>query len=108
MSEDAFGFNSAAKTAKKIEAIRPTEPAPMPSMTKVDAIADSHGFPSREAARPAAPAYRRRREQGPFINIQIRAPERIGSRFIRFCEDNRFNYWEGLEDLLKRTGIDTD
>jgi hypothetical protein len=114
MPEDTFGFGGAARstaersTADKLRAIRPAESAPpLPVMDRIDAIADSHGFTSREASSTASrpPVYRRKRQTGPTIPITTRLPERVAAAFIGFCEDNRLAYWEGIEEMMKRLDI---
>ncbi|SNT11904.1 hypothetical protein SAMN05421770_104251 [Granulicella rosea] len=111
MPEDNFGFGGAAvrSTADKLRAIRPAEVAPpLPVMDRIDAIADSHGFTSREASAPSTsrpPVYRRKRQTGPTIPITTRLPERVAAAFIGFCEENRLAYWEGIEEMMKRLDI---
>jgi len=106
MTDDTFGFGEARKpsTAEKLKAFRPdpsTEPA-VP-MEKIDAAAAAHGFVAREVARPVIS--RRRKEIGPTLAINMRVPERVAVPFIQFCEDGRLSYWEGVEELMKRSGL---
>lgn len=107
MTDDAFGFSSARKaTAEKIKHIQPSrghdDPTPL---DRVDAAGEALGFKSREQlTKPQA--IRRRREIGPTVAINTRAPERVAEPFIRFCEENRYSYWEGIEELMKRAGLD--
>ena len=70
-----------------------------PHLDRVDAAGDALGFTSREAARPTL--LRRRREIGPTVAINTRAPERVAGPFIQFCEENRYSYWEGIEELMR-------
>ncbi len=105
MTEDAFGFSAARKaTAAKLKGIQPSigheDRTPL---ERVDAAGEALGFKSREAARP--PILRRRREIGPTVAINTRAPERVAGPFVQFCEDNRYSYWEGIEELMKRAGL---
>jgi len=53
---------------------------------------------------PAAVARRRKKDPGPTRAINTRAPQRIAVPFIAFCEDSRFSYWEGSEELMRRAG----
>lgn len=106
MTEDSFGFSSARKsTADKLKTIKPGQPSPDPTpIERVDRAGEALGFTSRES--PPSPTFiRRRREIGPTVAINTRAPERVAAPFIRFCEENRYSYWEGIEELMKRAGI---
>ena len=107
MNDDTFGFPAAKKTtAEKLKAIVPADGASAPSdLAKVDAVGDALGFRSREEARRHV-VHRRKREIGPTVAINTRAPERVAGPFVRFCEDNRFSYWEGIEELMKRAKVD--
>ncbi|WP_158745706.1 hypothetical protein [Acidisphaera sp. L21] len=107
MSDDTFGFSAARKTtAEKLRAIRPADTAPTaPELAKVDAVGDSLGFKTREDSRGRT-LHRRKREIGPTVAINTRAPERVAEPFVRFCEDHRFSYWEGIEELMKRAKVD--
>ncbi len=107
MTEDSFGFSAARKsTADKLKSIKPSPSHPAPAMERVDRAGEALGFRSREPEPPPAPApLRRRREIGPTVAINTRAPERVAGPFIRFCEENRYSYWEGIEELMKRAGI---
>lgn len=106
MTDDAFGFSGARKaTADKIKLIQPSkgETGPTP-LDRVDAAGEALGFTSREQ-RAKPQVHRRRRDIGPTVAINMRAPERVAEPFIQFCEENRFSYWEGVEELMKRAGI---
>ena len=107
MNDDTFGFPPAKKTiAEKLRSIVPADGTPtLSDLAIVDAVGDALGFRSREESR--GPVVRRRkREIGPTVAINTRAPERVAGPFIRFCEDNRFSYWEGIEELMKRAKVD--
>lgn len=106
MTDDAFGFSAARKaTAEKLKSIHPTKGHADPeSLDRVDAAGEALGFKSREQPAPQ-PVFRRRREIGPTVAINTRAPERVAGPFIRFCEENRYSYWEGIEELMKRAGL---
>lgn len=49
-----------------------------------------------------APFARRGRETGPRVAINMLVPKAVAARFIAFCGDNRYTYWEGIDELLKR------
>jgi hypothetical protein len=105
MSDDAFGFNKPKPTtAEKIKTIQPQTgpPTPIP-IARVDAVGEALGFQSRE--RGGEGVYRRKREIGPTVAINTRAPERVANPFIRFCEENRYSYWEGIEELMRRANL---
>jgi hypothetical protein len=108
---DAFGF---ARTARdKIRNIQPSTAPPVPDLQKVDAIAESAGFVSREAPRqPASPAYSTVSQpeipvRKPTVAINMRVPVDVANAFIRFCKEERYSYPEGLEEIMKRAGIPT-
>ncbi len=104
MTGDAFGFSDAKKvsTADKLKAFRPqSTPHPDAPLERIDAVAEAHGFVPRERVEQVA---RRRRDIGPTLAINMRAPERVATPFIHFCEENRFSYWEGIEELMRRAG----
>lgn len=105
MTDDAFGFSAARKTtAEKLKGLQPSKGhEDRTPLDRVDAAGDALGFKSREANRP--PTLRRRREIGPTVAINTRAPERVAEPFIQFCEENRYSYWEGIEELMKRAGL---
>lgn len=109
MSEDTFGFATARQTtADKLKNVRPTQDASHPpTLDRIDAAGEALGFRSREEVprQPAMATIRRRREVGPTIAINTRAPERVAEPFVRFCEQNRYSYWEGIEELMKRAGV---
>lgn len=104
-ADDAFGFSASRKaTAEKLKNIRPSQgPEGTSHLDRADAAGEALGFTSREAARPTL--LRRRREIGPTVAINTRAPERVAGPFIQFCEENRYSYWEGIEELMKRAGV---
>ena len=106
MNDDSFGFAAARKsTAEKLKAIKPNQTRPSSaSIERVDRAGEALGFTSRDPS-PPPPLVRRRREIGPTVAINTRAPERVAIPFIRFCEENRYSYWEGIEELMKRCGV---
>lgn len=106
MTDDAFGFAAARnKTADKLKTIRPSEGPPTPAkLDTIDAAGESLGFRSREREIPSRSGGRRR-ELGPTLAINTRAPERVAIPFIKFCDENRYTYWEGLEELMRRAGV---
>ena len=106
MTEDSFGFAAARKsTADKLKTIKPDKPlSSRESIERIDRAGEALGFTSREPA-SSPTVVRRRREIGPTVAINTRAPERVAIPFIRFCEENRYSYWEGIEELMKRSGI---
>ena len=93
-------FPSRRKLADKLGTITPAADR-QPYDDRVDAAADRHGFVSRE---PAQEPFKRERI-GPVVTLHMRAPVRVATPFQRFCEANRFSYWEGIEELMKRAGV---
>lgn len=102
MTDDTYGFGG---TRKKLANITPRPPRDVhpESLRKTDAASIEAGFVPREAGARTAP--RRQRSVGPTMTINTRVPVEIAERFIAFCDDNRLAYWEGIEELMKRTGI---
>jgi hypothetical protein len=96
---DPFGFATANRVAAKIAEIRPeTEKTTEPSLAAIDKAADQLGFRSREAEE--AKVMRRRREVGAGAQLNVKCPIPVYNRFIRFCDQERLPYWEGIEKLL--------
>jgi len=121
--------------ADKLKGIVPAaDPSKDVALEKVDRVADDHGFRSREApdqapaeAEPSpsrkaatrapadegqgparkAPAQlgRRPKETGPYVALNTRAPVRVAEPFQIFCDNNRYSYWEAIEELMKRAGL---
>src|SRR3978361_235565 len=101
MSE-TFGFPKRRILADKLEAITPSmDGEAAVSIDRIDNAAAKHGFTSRE---PEVP-FRREKTVGPVVTLHTRAPIRVATPFQRFCEINRFSYWEGIEELMKRAGV---
>jgi hypothetical protein len=97
--KDTFGFATANRVAAKIAEIRPeTEKEAEPPLAALDKAADQLGFRSREAGE--AKVMRRRREVGAGAQLNVKCPIPVYNRFIRFCDQERLPYWEGIEKLL--------
>jgi len=109
MTDDTFGFAAAkSSTADRLKAIRPTDTGAEPAasdIARADAAGLRVGFRSRESGESRPVAHRRKKELGPTTAINTRAPQRVAVPFIAFCEENRFSYWEGIEDLMRRAGL---
>jgi hypothetical protein len=102
MMSDTFGFPKRRGLTEKLGAITPSadSEAAVP-FDRLDDAAAKHGFVSRE---PEVP-FRRERTVGPVVTLHTRAPVRVATPFQRFCEANRYSYWEGIEELMKRAGV---
>lgn len=115
---DTFGFTEAKKTTReKLAGIQPSAPdSNEVPLDKIDAVAEAQGFPSREI--PAAnqePAQhslplkstlrKKRRDMGPRVPINMMVPEKVAAPFIAFCDDNRYTYWEGVQELMRRAKL---
>jgi len=102
---DPFGFSTATQVAAKIANIRPDVNSPLDTpVSAIDRVAEAHGFHSREPGEDKI--VRRRREVGPSAQLNVKCPIPVYNRFIRFCDQERLPYWEGIERLLDLTGID--
>lgn len=102
---DPFGFSTANRVAAKITEIRPEpEKTEGPSLAALDRAADQLGFRSRESG-DEAKIVRRRREVGAGAQLNVKCPIPVYNRFIRFCDQERLPYWEGIEKLLDLAGI---
>ena len=101
---DPFGFTTANRVAAKIADIKP-EPGRVeePSLAALDRAADQLGFRSREAEE--GKVMRRRREVGAGVQLNVKCPIPVYNRFIRFCDQERLPYWEGVEKLLDLAGV---
>jgi hypothetical protein len=103
MSE-TYGFPKRKGLSEKLGAITPSPASDTaPPLERVDSAAAKHGFISRE---PEVP-FKREKTVGPVVTLHTRAPVRVATPFQRFCEANRFSYWEGIEELMVRAGIHT-
>jgi hypothetical protein len=102
MMSDTFGFPKRRGLTEKLGAIMPGVDAETAEpIDRVDDAAEKHGFVSRE---PEVP-FRREKTIGPVVTLHTRAPVRVATPFQRFCEANRYSYWEGIEELMKRAGL---
>jgi hypothetical protein len=102
MMSDTFGFPKRRGLTEKLGAIVPRADAETAvPIDRVDDAAAKHGFVSRE---PEAP-FKREKTVGPVVTLHTRAPVRVATPFQRFCETNRYSYWEGIEELMKRAGL---
>ncbi len=110
-TEDAFGFGSGRASAKdRIKQIKPsTPPDPPTDLTRVDDIAGSVGFVSREVPQGTDPIFRAGRTQAPepTIALNMRTPASVGRAFQRWCRENRYSYPEALAEIMRRAGIPT-
>lgn len=75
---------------------------PAPSVEKLDAIAERHGFVSRE---PAERLYKHEQAKEATVPLSIRPPLSVANRFIAYCKRERLSYWEGLNELMKARGL---
>lgn len=109
MGKDTFGFASASRrnTAERLKEFRP-EPAGREAdyaeLSRADAAGERVGFTSREPAEKPGPLRKKRRQERGVL-VGVRAREAIARQFVEFCEDNRFTYGEGLEEVMKRAGL---
>jgi hypothetical protein len=109
--EDAFGFGSIRSAAKdRIRSIKPSSPPDSTvDLARVDRVANSVGFVSREAQIDEDSFNRRGRPRGPeaFQALNMRAPASLAIAFRRWCEENRYSYPAGLAEIMRLAGIPT-
>ncbi|OJF99947.1 hypothetical protein AX761_24855 [Rhizobium sp. 58] len=87
----------------KLTQIQPeAEPARDIPLEKEDAIAERHGFTSRE---PTIRVEKIRKKNQIQDTVYVRGPIDMTNRFKEFCNINGFSYGEGLEALMKKAGI---
>jgi len=86
---DDYGFTN---TAQDIEELR-----------RADQAAKSIGYVSREPAEVPPPVTRK--TLGPVEIVTIRAPITVSRTFKRWCDENRYSYWEGIEALMQKAGV---
>lgn len=110
-TDDTFGFEAVSNSsiADRIKGIKPSTPSTAISdMSKIDKVADSSGFVSREIGPTAEYTYGAAKQRPePRIALNMRAPESVGVAFQRFCQENRYSYPEALEEIMKRAGVPT-
>ena len=86
-----------------LSAITPdTDPTPAPDTDQIDAIGKRHGFKSREAQDRL---YKLDPMHEATVPLSIRPPLSVANRFIAWCRQNRYSYWEGLQALMNHKGI---
>lgn len=91
-----LGFGS------KLGAIKPdVEPQAPIDDRKIDAVAEQHGFTSREPIQKLS----RRKPSEPSANLNIRPSVVEFNRFVRFCEENRYSYPQALKALMDKAGV---
>jgi hypothetical protein len=86
----------------RLREIAPDTPANEPSADQVDAVGARHGFTSRE---PAERLYKNDASKEATVPLSIRPPLSVANRFIAFCKQHRYSYWEGLAELMRHRGI---
>jgi hypothetical protein len=110
--------------AAKLNAIRPAPAPAVEDESRLDTLADQHGFVSREAASPPLPEAPMEGARGEarevprevprgeargeareaIAQLHIHAPASVAARFKAYCRANRYPFWEGIDTLLKRQG----
>lgn len=87
----------------RLASIKPdTEPEQTVPDHKIDAVAERHGFVTREATQKIT----RRKEAEPSANLNIRPPISTYNRFVGWAMQNRLSYPEALKELMDKAGID--
>ncbi len=105
--DDAFGFKTLTSLKDRVKQIRPSiTTEAFPDLARVDAVADSVGFVSREAFVEPVQSYRATRAKPePRIPLNMRVPVSLGNAFQRFCEQERYSYTEALAEVMRRAGL---
>lgn len=86
----------------KLASIKPSSAPEQPiDDDVVDAIAERHGFKSREATEK----FVRERRSEPVANLNIRPPIATYNRFVRWAAENNMSYPAALKLLMDRAGI---
>jgi hypothetical protein len=111
-SENEFGFDSIRTSAKdRIRQIKPAVPPDTSvAIERIDAVADSVGFVSRDVASALPYTYQSSRAPKavePRNALNMRVPVSLGFAFQRFCDENRYSYPEGLAEIMRRAGLPT-
>ncbi|OKP64454.1 hypothetical protein BTE77_34660 [Ensifer adhaerens] len=72
----------------------------------LDRLARQHGFLDRSP--PVEPKRRRGRRKtlGEVKFFNIRAPINVFDRFVALCDNEQATYWEMLEQLMNKAGVD--
>ena len=86
----------------RLNEITPDKPADQPPADRVDAVGTRHGFTSRE---PMERIYKNEGSKEASVPLSIRPPVSVANRFIAFCKQHRYSYWEGLAELMNHRGI---
>ena len=106
--EDSFGFGSITSLKERVKSIKPTPATSGPlDLSRIDAVADSAGFVSRESTPSLNSTFRNQRYQKPEprVPLNMRVPVTLGAAFQRFCEEERYSYPEGLAEIMRRAGL---
>lgn len=97
MTGKNLGFTS------KLTQIKPAaEPVQDIPVEKEDALAERHGFTSRE---PTVRVEKVRKKNQIQDTVYVRGPLEMTNRFKEFCNEHGYSYGEGLEALMKKAGI---
>ena len=86
----------------RLNEISPDNLVEQPPVDRVDSVASRHGFTSRE---PMERIYKNDGSKEASVPLSIRPPVSVANRFIAFCKEHRYSYWEGLAELMKYRGI---
>lgn len=115
MSDDPFGFSAAKpksaiaqQVVSRLADISPeSQPFQEPPVARIDRVAEELGFTSREPSSREETIVRRRRDVGPTAQLNVKCPVPTYNRFVRFCDEERLTYWEGIARLLDLVNIDS-
>lgn len=99
MSDSPY-FRKLGDKLQRIPSNETAPPAPRDD-TQMVAAAAQLGFVNRDPEPENEP----RQTLGPVTMLTLRAPIRVARQFKQFCKVNRYSYWEGIEELMKRAGV---
>jgi hypothetical protein len=89
------------KLGDKVARVSAEAPSPSHDDAKVLAAGAQIGFVNRDPDEDMEP----RQTLGPVVMMTMRAPVKVARQFKQFCRTNRYSYWEGLEELMKRAAV---
>lgn len=95
MPDNDLGFGKAID----LSGFQPKQPSTA-NREPDDAVAERHGFVSREAVTRVA---KQKPTSEPHDAIYVRGPLRVINDFKIYCNDHKMSYAEALEELLKAT-----
>jgi len=100
MTKPTIGFASLAEITP--DADGSNDPIPTAKEIALEAVAERHGFKSREAS--AQRLVKRPVTTEPTANLSMRPPVSVFNRFVKFAIDNNLSNPDALRKLLDIAG----